>query len=54
VQLGRRFSVQEMQLVSALLYLFVGCGAVFGVLLMPGLHARYKIDPVVNVCTGLR
>jgi hypothetical protein len=23
---------------------------VVGVLLMPGLHARYKIDPVVNVC----
>jgi MFS family permease len=52
-QLGRRFSVQEIQMVSAALYTFVGLGAIFGVLLMPGLHARYKIDPVVNVCTAL-
>ena len=36
-----------------MLYAFVGTGAVLGVLLMPGLHPRYKIDPVVNVCTGL-
>ena len=40
-------------MVSAALYAFVGLGAIFGVLLMPGLHARYRIDPVVNVCTGL-
>jgi len=37
----------------ALLFTFVGSGAIFGVLLMPGLHARYRIDPVVNVCTAL-
>lgn len=37
----------------ALLFAFVGIGAVFGVFLMPGLHGRYKIDPVVNVCTAL-
>ncbi|HWE02404.1 MAG TPA: MFS transporter [Tepidisphaeraceae bacterium] len=37
---------------SALLFAFVGIGAIFGVLLMPGLHARYRIDPVVNVCTA--
>ena len=37
----------------ALLFAFVGMGAVLGVFLMPGLHARYKIDPVVNVCTAL-
>jgi MFS family permease len=35
----------------AMLFAFMGIGAIFGVLLMPGLHARYKIDPVVNVCT---
>ena len=51
-QLGRKFSVQEIQMVSAALYAFVGAGAIFGVLLMPGLHARYNIDPVVNVCTA--
>jgi MFS family permease len=44
---------QEMQRISALLYAFVGMGAVFGVFLMPGLHGRYKIDPVVNACTAL-
>jgi MFS family permease len=37
---------------SAMLFAFVGLGAIFGVLLMPGLHRRYKIDPVVNVCTA--
>jgi len=36
----------------ALLFAFVGIGAIFGVFLMPGLHERYKIDPVVNVCTA--
>ncbi len=35
---------------SALLFAFVGVGAVFGVLIMPGLQKRYRIDPVVNVC----
>jgi MFS family permease len=44
---------QEMQRISALLYAFVGTGAIFGVFLMPGLHGRYKIDPVVNACTAL-
>lgn len=44
---------QEMQRISALLYAFVGMGAIFGVFLMPGLHGRYKIDPVVNACTAL-
>jgi MFS family permease len=43
----------EIQRVSALLFAFVGLGAILGVFLMPGLHARYKIDPVVNVCTAL-
>ena len=43
----------EVQRISALLYAFVGVGAVFGVFLMPGLHGRYRIDPVVNVCTAL-
>jgi len=43
----------ERQQISALLFAFMGAGAVFGVFLMPGLHARYKIDPVVNVCTAL-
>ncbi len=37
----------------ALLFAFIGVGAIFGVLLMPGLHGRYNIDPVVNVCTLL-
>jgi len=37
----------------ALLFAFVGVGAVFGVLLMPGLHGRFSIDPVVNACTLL-
>jgi MFS family permease len=37
----------------ALLFAFVGLGAIVGVLLMPGLQARYRIDPVVNACTGL-
>ena len=46
-------SAQEVQQISALLFAFVGTGAILGVLLMPGLHARYKIDPVVNVCTAL-
>ena len=31
----------------------MGLGAIFGVLIMPGLHKRFKIDPVVNVCTAL-
>lgn len=35
----------------ALLFAFVGLGAILGVLLMPGLHKRFKIDPVVNTCT---
>lgn len=43
----------ERQRISALLFAFMGVGAVFGVFLMPGLHARYRIDPVVNVCTAL-
>lgn len=38
---------------SALLFAFIGIGAIFGVLIMPGLHERYRIDPVVNVCTAL-
>ena len=42
----------SVQQYTALLFTFVGGGAIFGVLLMPGLHARYKIDPVVNVCTA--
>ena len=33
-----------------MLFAFMGAGVVLGVLLMLGLHARYKIDPVVNVC----
>lgn len=37
----------------ALLFAFVGLGAILGVLLMPGLQARFRIDPVVNVCIGL-
>lgn len=45
-------SGHEIQQISALLYTFVGSGAIFGVFLMPGLHARYKIDPVVNLCTA--
>ena len=43
----------ERQRISALLFAFMGIGAIFGVFLMPGLHGRYKIDPVVNVCTFL-
>ena len=39
--------------ITAMLFTFVGAGAVLGVFLMPGLHGRYKIDPVVNVCTAL-
>jgi MFS family permease len=50
---GQHLTAHEIQKISALLYAFVGTGAVFGVLLMPGLHGRYKIDPVVNVCTAL-
>lgn len=53
-QLHRMASSEfERQQISALLFAFMGAGAVFGVFLMPGLHARYKIDPVVNVCTAL-
>jgi MFS family permease len=37
----------------AQLFAYMGLGAIFGVLIMPGLHARYRIDPVVNVCTLL-
>jgi MFS family permease len=37
---------------TAMLFAFVGMGAIFGVLIMPGLQQRYKIDPVVNVCTA--
>jgi MFS family permease len=37
----------------AQLFAYMGIGAIFGVLIMPGLHARYRIDPVVNVCTLL-
>ena len=44
---------ERAELVSALLFAFVGTGAILGVLLMPGLHGRYKIDPVVNVCSAL-
>ena len=47
-QLG--FQKEAAEKVSALLFAFVGTGAVVGVLLMPRLHARYNIDPVVNVC----
>ncbi|MDB5299306.1 MAG: transporter [Phycisphaerales bacterium] len=43
---------QQAEKGSAMLFAFVGLGAIFGVLLMPGLHRRYKIDPVVNVCTA--
>ncbi len=50
---GQHMTAQEMQRISALLFAFVGTGAIFGVLLMPGLHGRYKIDPVVNLCTAL-
>jgi MFS family permease len=39
--------------ITAFLFTFVGCGAIFGVFLMPGLHGRYDIDPVVNTCTAL-
>ena len=42
----------EQEEVTALLFTFVGAGAIVGVFLMPGLHGRYNIDPVVNVCTG--
>lgn len=51
----KRFAESEFerQQISALLFAFMGAGAVFGVFLMPGLHGRYKIDPVVNVCTAL-
>jgi predicted MFS family arabinose efflux permease len=38
---------------TAMVFTFVGLGAILGVFLMPGLHGRYKIDPVVNACTGL-
>ena len=38
--------------ISAALFAFIGLGAVLGVVLMPGLHGRFKIDPVVNVCTA--
>jgi hypothetical protein len=37
---------------SAMLFAFIGMGAIFGVLIMPGLQKRYRIDPVVNVCTA--
>ncbi|HWE93009.1 MAG TPA: MFS transporter [Tepidisphaeraceae bacterium] len=43
---------QQAEQGSAMLFAFVGLGAIFGVLLMPGLHRKYKIDPVVNVCTA--
>ena len=52
-QLHAAHNPQEVQQVSALLFAFVGLGAIFGVFLMPGLHGRYNIDPVVNVCTAL-
>lgn len=52
-QLGMARDAVEVQQVSALLFAFVGMGAIFGVVLMPGLHGRYKIDPVVNACTAL-
>jgi len=45
--------LQFQEKASALLFAFVGVGAVLGVLLMPGLHDRFRIDPVVNACTGL-
>ena len=38
--------------ITALLFTFVGAGAILGVFMMPGLHGRYRIDPVVNVCTA--
>ena len=44
---------ERQERVSALLFAFVGMGAIVGVLLMPGLHGRYRIDPVVNVCIAL-
>ena len=52
-QLGLARDAVEIQQVSALLFAFVGLGAIFGVFLMPGLHGRYRIDPVVNACTAL-
>jgi MFS family permease len=48
-QLG--YVAGHKQQVMALLFAFVGMGAVFGVLLMPGLHARFSTDAIVNVCT---
>lgn len=36
----------------AWLFAFIGMGAILGVFLMPGLHGRFSIDPVVNVCTS--
>jgi MFS family permease len=45
---------QDLQIeakATALLFTFVGIGAIFGVLIMPGLQGRFRIDPVVNVCT---
>ena len=37
---------------AALLFAFVGLGAILGVLLMPGLQNASRSTPVVNVCTG--
>lgn len=48
-QLGLEKKIAEEG--SAMLFAFVGIGAIFGVLIMPGLQKRYRIDPVVNVCT---
>jgi MFS family permease len=49
-QLGY-YNENAVETAYAMLFAFVGMGAVFGVLIMPGLHARFSIDPVVNVCT---
>jgi MFS family permease len=48
-QLHMQRSAEE---ITAFLFMLVGCGAIFGVFLMPGLHGRYDIDPVVNTCTA--
>ncbi len=37
----------------AVLFAFLGVGAICGVFLMPDLQRRFKIDPVVNTCIAL-
>ena len=44
---------EATQRIGALLFAFIGLGAIFGVLVMPNLQKRYRIDPVVNTCTAL-